>query len=73
MKKLILALTISAFAAGAAYAQASFETIDEDANGAITFAEANKAGLPWSETQFNLADKNGDGALDIDEFAAATQ
>ena len=73
MKKLILALTLSTFAASAAFAQASFEEIDEDANGSVTLAEANSAGIPWTEDQFNLADKNGDGALDADEFTAAVQ
>lgn len=73
MKKLILALSLSTFAVSAALAQASFEAIDENADGAVTLVEANKAGLPWTEDQFNLADKNGDGALDVDEFAAAVQ
>ncbi|MEM9276991.1 MAG: EF-hand domain-containing protein [Pseudomonadota bacterium] len=73
MKKLILALTVSSFAVGAAYAQASFETIDADADGSVTLAEANNAGLPWTEDQFKLADRDGNGALNADEFAAAVQ
>ena len=73
MKKLILALTLSTFAASAAFAQATFAEIDEDANGSVTLEEANGAGIPWTEDQFNLADKNGDGALDEEEFTAAVQ
>ncbi len=73
MKKLILALSLSTFAASAAFAQATFEEIDQDASGSVTLEEANTAGIPWTEEQFTLADKNGDGALDADEFAAAVQ
>ncbi|MEM9331160.1 MAG: calmodulin [Pseudomonadota bacterium] len=73
MKKLILAITVSFFAIGSAFAQASFESIDVDGNGGVTFAEASDAGLPWTEDQFKLADRDGDGALNAEEFAAAIQ
>ena len=73
MKKLILALTVTTFATSAALAQASFESIDADANGGVTLAEANDAGLPWTEDQFKLADTDGDGSLNAEEFAAAVQ
>jgi hypothetical protein len=73
MKKLILALTLSCFAIGNAFAQTSFESIDVDQSGGITLAEAGAAGLPWTKQQFEAADQNADGALDIDEYAAATQ
>lgn len=73
MNKIILALSITTLTAGAAFAQASFESVDADANGIVTFTEASDAGLPWTEDQFKLADTNGDGGLDQDEFTAAAQ
>ncbi len=73
MKKLILALAITGFATGTTFAQASFESIDADQSGGITLAEASAAGLPWTEDQFNAADRDADGSLNADEFAAATQ
>ena len=73
MKKLILALSITSFSASAATAQASFEAVDANANGTVSMAEATDAGLPWSQDQFTLADKDGDGELNPDEFAAAVQ
>jgi len=73
MKKLILALALTGFATSASFAQASFESIDADQSGGITLAEASAAGLTWTEEQFNSADRDADGALSPDEFAAATQ
>lgn len=73
MKKLLMTLVITTFATGAAYAQATFETIDADGDGGVTLAEATNAGLTWTEDEFKLADTDGDGALNIDEFAAAAQ
>ena len=73
MKKLILALAITGFTAGSSFAQASFESIDVDQSGGITLAEAGAAGLTWTEEQFAAADTDADGALNVDEFAAATQ
>ena len=73
MKKLILALAFSGFATAASFAQASFQSIDVDQSGGVTLAEAGAAGLLWTKEQFDAADKNADGALDIDEFAAAAQ
>ncbi len=73
MKKILLAFTLTSFTAASALAQASFDTIDADASGGVSLVEANDAGLPWTEDQFNLADKDGDGALDAEEFAAAVQ
>jgi len=73
MKKFILALTLSIFAGSAAFAQASFATIDADRNGGITMEEARAAGMPWTEEQFSAADKDQSGMLDEAEFAAAIQ
>ena len=72
MKKLITALAITAFTAGTALAQASFETVDADGSGSVTLEEAAAAGLPWTEDQFKSADTDQDGALSAEEFAAAT-
>ncbi|MDJ0613132.1 MAG: hypothetical protein QNJ29_05605 [Rhizobiaceae bacterium] len=71
MKKLILALTFGTFAVSSALAETSFNTVDADANGGVTYAEAVNAGMPWSEEQFNNADQNADGVLDETEFKAA--
>lgn len=73
MKKLILALAITGFATSASLAQASFETIDADQSGTVTLAEATAAGMTWTQEQFNAADTDADGALNVDEFAAAVQ
>ncbi|MEM7068562.1 MAG: EF-hand domain-containing protein [Pseudomonadota bacterium] len=76
MRYLIIALsatTIVAGLAGLALAQASFESVDADGNGGITLAEASDAGMDWTEDQFAQADQNGDGVLNAEEFAAATQ
>lgn len=73
MKKFILALTLTIFSAGLAFAQASFVTIDADRNGGITMEEAKAAGLPWTEDQFAAADKDQNGMLDEAEFTAAIQ
>ena len=73
MRKIILALSIIGIAASSALAQTSFEIIDVDQSGGITLAEATAAGLPWTQEQFNSADTDSDGTLNVDEFAAATQ
>lgn len=71
MKKLVLALAFGTFTASAAFAESSFQTVDADADGGVTFTEAVNAGLPWSEDQFQAADQNSDGVLDEEEFKAA--
>lgn len=73
MRKFILAIALGSFAAGAAYAQPTFEDVDVNTDGAVSFAEAANAGMPWTEDQFKTADRNADGVLDADEFAAAIQ
>lgn len=73
MNKLLLTLSILGLAISSAFAQASFETIDADQSGYVTLDEANAAGMPWTEEQFNAADLDKDGALNSDEFATALQ
>lgn len=73
MRILVVAAAIAGFTIGSAYAQASFDAVDADANGSITMEEAKAAGLPWTEEQFAVADKDADGALNAEEFAAAAQ
>lgn len=71
MKNILLALTFGTLASTAAFAETSFQTVDADANGSISYAEAVNAGMPWSEDQFKAADQNADGGLDEKEFTAA--
>lgn len=71
MKKFVLALALGTFATSAALAETSFQTVDADADGGVTYAEAVNAGMPWSEDQFKSADQNADGVLDETEFKAA--
>lgn len=73
MRNLVFAIAFGSIAATSAYAQASFQTVDADADGSVTYAEAVNAGMPWSEEQFKLADQNADGGLDEAEFTAAIQ
>lgn len=73
MKKFVFVSAIASLLAGPALAQASFEAVDENGDGAVTLTEANAAGYTWTDAQFKLADTNGDGSLDADEFAAATR
>lgn len=61
------AIVFAALVAGSAFA-ASFEEVDADKSGGVSAEEAKAVeGL-----DFAAADKNADGSLDADEFAAAT-
>lgn len=71
MRKLILTIAFGSFAVSSALAETSFQTVDTDANGGISYVEAVNAGMPWSEDQFKSADQNADGVLDETEFKAA--
>lgn len=73
MKRLLTALAIIGFASTSAIAQASFASIDVNQDGGITLQEANAAGLPWTPEEFKAVDQDKNGALDVDEFASATQ
>ena len=70
MKKLLTTVSILTFTAGVAWAQ-DFGAVDADANSMVSMEEATAAGLPWTEDEFKMADANGDGSLDADEFKAA--
>ena len=72
MKKLILALSLTGFAALPALAQeADFAKVDANADGMVSMEEAAAAGWTWTEDDFKGADADGDGSLNADEFAAA--
>lgn len=73
MNRLLIAIAVSSLAIGNAFAQAGFQTIDTDNSGGISLEEANAAGLAWTKSEFDAADKDASGALDEAEFAAAIQ
>ena len=73
MKKVILALGLAGFASAAlAAGEMDFAKVDADANGLVSMEEASAAGWEWTEEQFKAADKDADGSLNADEFAAAS-
>lgn len=73
MKKVIIALGLAGFASAAfAAGEMDFAKVDADANGMVTMEEATAAGWEWTEDQFKAADTDADGALNADEFAAAS-
>ncbi|WP_305986626.1 hypothetical protein [Roseibium sp. MMSF_3544] len=71
-KRLTAALLIGAFTAStAALAQSmSFETIDSNQDGFVSFEEITAAVPTMSEDVFKAADANQDNLLDPSEFAA---
>ncbi len=72
MKKLILALGLSAFATAAiAAGEADFAKVDANADAAVSLEEATAAGWAWTEEQFKAADTDANGSLSAEEFAAA--
>ncbi|MEE4013183.1 hypothetical protein V1T76_14030 [Roseibium sp. FZY0029] len=70
-KRLTAALLIGAFtASSAALAQGmSFEAVDLDQDGYVSYEEIAAAVPTLSEDAFNAADANQDSLLDPDEFA----
>jgi len=70
-KRLTAALLIGAFtASSAAYAQGmSFQAVDSDQDGYVSFEEITAAVPTMSEDLFNAADSNQDSLLDPEEFA----
>lgn len=72
MKKLVLAMAFGTFALSSALAETTFQDVDADGDGGVTYAEAVNAGLPWSEEQFQAADSDANGSLDEQEFRNAT-
>lgn len=74
MKKLILALSISGLTVASSYAQElDMVKVDADGNGLVSLEEATAMGWSWTADQFAGADADGDGSLNAEEFAAATQ
>jgi EF hand len=72
MKKIVLALGLSAFATSAfAAGEADFAKVDANADAAVSLEEATAAGWTWTEDQFKAADKDANGSLSAEEFAAA--
>jgi len=71
-KRLTAALLVGAFtASSAALAQGmSFDAVDANQDGFITFEEISAAVPTVSEDVFNAADLNQDSLLDPDEFSA---
>lgn len=72
----------SAFLAGAAAfaafvpataAEKDFLKVDVNADGQVTMEEAKAAGWTWTADQLKAADKNGDGALNAEEFKVAAK
>lgn len=61
----VLALATTAFAQDAA--------IDVNADGAYSFPELQAVMTEMTEEEFTALDANGDGLLDADEIAAATE
>ncbi len=70
-KRLTAALLLGAFtASSAALAQGmSFEAVDVDQNGLVSFEEISAAVPTLSEEVFKAADANQDSMLDQEEFA----
>jgi hypothetical protein len=70
-KRLTAALLIGAFtASSAALAQGmSFQAVDSDQDGFVSFEEITAAVPTMSEDLFNAADANQDSVLDPEEFA----
>ena len=71
MKKIILSFALTTLATTATLAETSFQNVDTDSDGGVSYTEAVNAGMPWSEEQFKNADQNADGVLDEAEFKAA--
>lgn len=73
MKKLVLALVFAGMGTLAAMAgEMNFDVVDADASGGVTIEEATAGGWEWTAEEFAAADTNSDGALDAEEFEAAT-
>ncbi|MCV0425107.1 MAG: hypothetical protein K5905_06525 [Roseibium sp.] len=71
-KRLTAALLLGAFTAStAALAQGmSFEAVDSNQDGFVSYEEITAANPSMSEDLFKAADANQDSLLDADEFAA---
>lgn len=74
MKKIILSSIVVLGLSTAAFAQAAtdFATVDADASGGVTLAEAQVAWPELTQDAFTAADTDGNGELSSDEYAALT-
>jgi hypothetical protein len=60
--------------AGPSLAQTpDFAAADTDKDNAVSLAEANAAGLPWTEDQFLSLDTDANGVLSSEEYANAVK
>jgi len=71
MKKIVLSSLVLLGLSTAAMAQAAtdFTTVDTDASGAVSLAEAQIAWPDLTEEAFAAADLDGNGELSADEYA----
>ena len=74
-KRLFAALVAGALSVStAALAQGvTFEDVDSNADGVVSFEEISAVITTVSEDAFKAADANQDGSLDADEFEAIQQ
>lgn len=72
MKKIVLSSLVLLGLSGAAFAQAAtdFASVDTDANGSVSFAEASLAWPDLTQDGFNAADTDGNGELSLEEYDA---
>ena len=72
MKKIILTSLVMLGLSGAAFAQTGtdFASVDADASGGVTLAEAQVAWPDLTEDAFTAADTDGNGELSVDEYDA---
>jgi hypothetical protein len=75
MKKIVLSSLVVLGLSTAAFAQAAapdFATIDADASGGVSLAEAQVALPDLTEEAFTAADLDANGELSAEEFATLT-
>lgn len=72
MKKIILSSLVVLGLSGAAFAQAAtdFVSVDTDANGSVSLAEAQVAWPDLTEEAFTAADIDASGELSLEEYDA---
>jgi len=74
MKKIVLSSLIVLGLSGAAFAQAAtdFASVDSDASGSISLAEAQVAWPDLTAENYAAADVDSSGELSAEEYATAT-
>ena len=72
MKKIVLSTLVVLGLSSAAFAQAAtdFATVDADASGGVTLAEAQVAWPELTEEAFTAADIDANGELSAEEYVA---